>query len=181
MNKSEIRKKIFYIRKKKFSQKLVINSNKFIKFLEKEDIKNKIIGGYYPFNFELNILNILKALENKKYSISLPKVGKNNKMNFFQWSLNDPLRINKYGIPEPISKKKSYPGILLIPLLAFDKQLNRLGYGGGYYDRYISNFEDNYRIIKIGIGFSFQKINNLPTNKYDKKLDFIITEKDSFK
>ena len=84
MNKSEIRKKIFYIRKKKFSQKLVINSNKFIKFLEKEDIKNKIIGGYYPFNFELNILNILEALENKKHSISLPKVCKNNKMNFFK-------------------------------------------------------------------------------------------------
>tara|TARA_Y100000590_G_scaffold139661_1_gene159952 strand:+ start:3604 stop:3864 length:261 start_codon:yes stop_codon:yes gene_type:complete len=78
-------------------------------------------------------------------------------------------------------KKKSYPGILLIPLLAFDKELNRLGYGGGYYDRYISSLEDNYRIIKIGIGFSFQKINNLPTNKYDKKLDFIITEKGSFK
>ena len=102
-------------------------------------------------------------------------------MNFFQWSLKDPLKINKYGIPEPISKKKIYPSILLIPLLAFDKQLNRLGYGGGYYDRYISSFEDNDRIIKIGIGFSFQKINNVPTNKYDKKLDFIITEKESFK
>ena len=159
----------------------MINSNKFIKFLEKKDIKHKIIGGYYPFNFELNILNILEALEKKKYLISLPKVSKNNRMNFFQWSLKDPLKINKYGIPEPISKKKIYPSILLIPLLAFDKQLNRLGYGGGYYDRYISSFEDNDRIIKIGIGFSFQKINNLPTNKYDKKLNFIITEKDSFK
>ncbi len=119
MNKSEIRKKIFLIRKKKFSQKLVINSNKFINFLEKKDIKNKIIGGYYPFNFELNILNILEALEKKKYSISLPKVGKNNRMNFFQWSLNDPLRINKYGIPEPISKKKKLSRHIINSLTSF--------------------------------------------------------------
>ena len=99
-------------------------------------------------------------------------------MNFFQWSCKDPLKINKYGIPETISKKKIYPGILLIPLVAFDNQLNRLGYGGGYYDRYLSRFHDKDKIIKIGIGFSFQKVNNLPTNKFDKKMDFIITEKD---
>ena len=99
-------------------------------------------------------------------------------MNFFQWSLKDPLKINKYGIPETISEKKVYPGVLLVPLVAFDKQLNRLGYGGGYYDRYISKFQVSHKIIKIGIGFSFQKVKSLPINKYDKKLDFIITEKD---
>ena len=99
-------------------------------------------------------------------------------MNFFQWSFKEPLKINKYGIPETISKKKVNPGILLVPLVAFDNQLNRLGYGGGYYDRYISKFEDNDNMIKIGIGFSFQKVKSLPINKYDKKLNFIITEKD---
>tara|TARA_Y100001958_G_C20774838_1_gene249048 strand:+ start:248 stop:487 length:240 start_codon:yes stop_codon:yes gene_type:complete len=76
VNKSEIRKKIFLIRKKKFSQKLVINSNKFINFLEKKDIKNKIIGGYYPFNFELNILNILEALEKKNTQSHFQKLVK---------------------------------------------------------------------------------------------------------
>ena len=50
-------------------------------------------------------------------------------MNFYRWSFNEPLKINKYGIPEPITKK-IYPEVLLIPLLAFDKYLNRLGYGG---------------------------------------------------
>jgi 5-formyltetrahydrofolate cyclo-ligase len=86
-------------------------------------------------------LNILEGLEKKNYVISLPKVSKNNMMNFFQWSLKDPLKINKYGIPETISKKKVNPEVLLVPLVAFDKQLNRLGYGGGYYDRYISKFQ----------------------------------------
>ena len=99
-------------------------------------------------------------------------------MNFFEWSLEDPLKINKFGIPETINEKKVYPEVLLIPLVAFDNQLNRLGYGGGYYDRYISKYDSNNKLIKIGIGFSFQREKSLPTNKYDKKLDYIITEKD---
>ena len=98
-------------------------------------------------------------------------------MDFFQWSFNEPLKINKYGIPEPFSNKKIYPNILLIPLVGFDDQLNRLGYGGGYYDRYLSKVEIKHKIIKIGVGFSFQKVKNLPINRHDKKLDCIITEK----
>ena len=177
MNKSYIRKKILNLRKKNYSKNLLINFNKFSKFLKERNIRSKIIGGYYPFNYELDILNILEVLEKKNYVISLPKVGKSKMMNFFQWSLKEPLKINKYGIPEAISKKKVNPGILLVPLVAFDKQLNRLGYGGGYYDRYISKFQASHKIIKIGIGFSFQKVKSLPINEYDKKLDFVITEK----
>ena len=119
----------------------------------------------------------METLENKNYTLSLPKVAKNNNMDFFKWSFKDPLKINKYGIPETISDKKIYPNILLIPLVGFDDKLNRLGYGGGYYDRYLSKVQNNYEIIKIGVGFSFQKIKKLPINKYDKKLDYIITEK----
>ena len=177
MNKSEIRKKIFQLRKKKYDENLSINFNKFIKLLKKRDIKKKIIGGYYPYNYEIDILDVLKKLEKRKYLVSLPRITKNNKMDFFKWSSNDPLFINNYGIPEPISKKKIYPNILLIPLVAFDHNLNRRGYGGGFYDRYLSRIEHDYKVIKIGIGFSFQKIKKIPTNKYDKKLDFVITEK----
>ena len=98
-------------------------------------------------------------------------------MDFFKWSTNDPLKINKYGIPEPISQKIRHPNILLIPLIAFDKDLNRVGYGGGFYDRYISRIRKNKRILKIGIAYSFQKVKKIVTNKYDIKLDYIITEK----
>jgi 5-formyltetrahydrofolate cyclo-ligase len=177
VNKSSIRKKIIKLRKRNFSKKLSISPIKFLKFLKKKKITKKIIGAYYPFNHELNILDILGILEKKNYILSLPKVAKNNKMDFFQWSFEEPLKINKYGIPETTSNKKIFPNILLIPLVGFDNQLNRLGYGGGYYDRYLSKVQDYNKIIKIGIGFSFQKVKNLPTNKYDKKLDYIITEK----
>ena len=65
-----------------------------------------------------------------------------------------------------------------MPLLAFDKNRNRLGYGKGFYDKYFSRFIKNHKkIIKIGIAFSFQKYNKLPVNNKDFKLDYIITEK----
>tara|TARA_B100001057_G_scaffold430004_1_gene456454 strand:- start:3075 stop:3620 length:546 start_codon:yes stop_codon:yes gene_type:complete len=178
VNKESIRKKLLKLRKNKYSNNLLINSNKLFKFLEKKKSISKIIGGYYPFNFELDILNILEIFQKKNYIISLPKIAKNNQMDFFHWSFEDPLKINKFGIPETISKKKVYPNILLIPLVGFDNQLNRLGYGGGYYDRYLSKIQKKHKILKIGVGFSFQKIKNIPINKHDKKLDCIITEKE---
>ena len=98
-------------------------------------------------------------------------------MDFYSWSFNQPLKINKYGIPEPDSKVLVYPDILLVPLVAFDKKLNRLGYGGGYYDRLIEKLTKMKKILKIGLAFPDQKINNVPINKYDQKLDYIITNK----
>ena len=70
-----------------------------------------------------------------------------------------------------------YPDILLIPLVAFDRELNRLGYGGGYYDRLINKISRKKKVIKIGLAFSIQEIDEVPINKYDQKLDYIITNK----
>ena len=98
-------------------------------------------------------------------------------MDFYRWSFDDPLKINKYGIPEPFSKKLIYPDILLVPLVAFDKDLNRLGYGGGYYDRLIEKLSKKKKILKIGLALSVQKINSVPITKFDKKLDYIVTDK----
>ena len=165
------------MRKKNYFKNLSIDNNKILKFLNKKKIKNRIIGGYYPYNYEIDSLNILKKLEKKDYLISLPRISKNNRMKFYQWSFKEPLSINIYGIPEPLSKKKVNPDILLIPLVSYDKELNRLGYGGGYYDRYLSSIQNHKKIIKIGLGFSFQRIDKLSTNQYDQKLDYVITEK----
>ena len=97
-------------------------------------------------------------------------------MSFYQRSTNDPLAINKFGIPEPISKMIKYPDVLLVPLVAFDKNFNRIGYGGGFYDRFISNLEKSKKVLKIGLALSCQKINKVPTNKFDKKMNYIFTE-----
>ena len=177
MKKSEIRKKIFKLRKKIYLKNKYLDTNKIINFLNKKKTKKKIIGGYYPYNYEIDILDILSNLEKKNYHISLPKIEKNNKMNFYSWSLDEPLLINDYGIPEPISKRKVYPEILLIPLVGFDNEFNRLGYGGGFYDRYLAKKGNSKKILKIGVGFSIQKVSKIPTNQYDVSLDNIITEK----
>ena len=70
-----------------------------------------------------------------------------------------------------------YPDVILIPMVAFDKKLNRLGYGGGYYDRLINKLIKKKNFLKIGLAFSKQLINNLPVSKYDRKMDYIVTEK----
>ena len=177
MNKTEIRKKILDIRKKNDEKKLQINFQDISRILQKSKSVGKIVGGYYPYNFEVDTTKILKEFEKKKYLISLPKIKKNFQMDFFQWSSNEPLSINKYGIPEPISGKIMYPDILLVPIVAFDKNLNRIGYGGGFYDRYIKRIKKYKNIITIGLAYSFQKVKKIKINKNDMKLNFILTDK----
>jgi len=174
--------------KKKLRNKILIhrkNNYKFVypKYYLLKDIlkkfnflKNKKIGAYFPINYEIDCLEILKQLEKSRHKISLPITRKGNKMDFFEWSSNDPLFISKIGIPEPISKKKVYPDVLLVPLVAFNKDKFRLGYGGGYYDRYIQKIKKIKKILTIGMAFSFQQVRILPINEHDKKLDFIFTE-----
>ena len=181
VKKFQIRKSILKLRKKTIDKDIFINFKNILKILKNENIKGKIIGGYYPYNNELDCSEILKKFENKKYLITLPKIKNNFKMNFFEWTSKDPLTINKYGIPEPSSNKPRFPDIIFVPLLAFDKDLNRVGYGGGYYDRYIQRIKRKKKFLLIGLAYSFQKVKKIPTNKYDMKLDFIVTEKNVVK
>ena len=178
MKKSEIRNKIIKLRKKNYSKDLRIDFRSIIKILKKRKQKKKIIGGYYPYNHEVNVMPLLEKFEKSNYIISLPKIGKNSNMNFFVWSTNDPLNINEYGIPEPITNRMIFPDVLLVPLVAYDKNFNRVGYGGGFYDRYIKRIKKIKNILTIGLAFSYQKVKKIPIEKNDIKIDFIITEKD---
>jgi|TARA_B110000261_G_scaffold118909_1_gene132644 5-formyltetrahydrofolate cyclo-ligase len=175
--KSKLRNKILKIRKKNNKSNIQINFNQIIKIINKEKITKKIIGGYYPVNFEVDDLELLKKFKKNKFSISLPVIKKNFQMDFYKWSFSDILKINKYGIPEPENSNIVYPDIILVPLVAFDKNLNRLGYGGGYYDRLIAKLSKKKKITKIGLALSVQKIDKVPTNIYDQKLDYILTNK----
>ena len=177
--KSLIRKKYFLKRKKKFFE----ISDKFflplINLIKKRGISKKaFISLYYPSSFEVDVLKILKVEYFKKFNFLLPIIQKNKSMEFYKWKHNEILYVNKYGIPEPIKTIKIIPSIMLVPLLAFDKDKNRLGYGKGYYDKYLFKYIKTHKhILTVGIAFSFQKYNKLPVNKKDFKLNFIITEK----
>ena len=109
----------------------------------------------------------------------MPKIKDGNLLKFTEWSEKDVLLVNKFGIPEPIETQKSFfPDIVLVPLLAFDNNKNRLGYGRGYYDRYLNNLKKlNKKIEAIGVAFSFQNYKKIPSSSYDFKLNNVFTEK----
>tara|TARA_Y100000992_G_scaffold247074_1_gene178536 strand:+ start:277 stop:585 length:309 start_codon:yes stop_codon:yes gene_type:complete len=98
-------------------------------------------------------------------------------MDFYEWSFKDFLKVSSRGIPEPIAKKKVFPDLLIVPLVGFDKKKFRLGYGGGFYDRYIHKISKFKKVLTIGFAFSFQEIKKIPVNKFDQKLNFILTNK----
>ena len=178
--KSKLRKKYLKIRKENYFE---IDKKFFSPLLKliKRNIKKKsiIIALYYPSNFELNVLKVLELKYFSHQTILLPVAEKNNLMNFYQWKKNDVLTINEFGMLEPIKAEAKTPDIIIVPLLAFDKDKYRLGYGKGYYDRYLNKYIKKYKkkTITVGVAFSFQKHNKLPINKNDVKMDFILTEK----
>ena len=111
-------------------------------------------------------------------NILLPIIEENNKMNFFLWKKKRLLLVNKFGILEPQKTRKSVPNLMLLPILAFDRNKYRLGYGKGFYDRYLNKYLKKFNnIITVGVAFSFQKHHKLPIDKNDVKLDYILTEK----
>ena len=153
MSKSKLRKRILKKRENINKRNIKINFNKIIKLLKKKKKGKKIIGGYYPVNYEVDNLSLLKKLEKDNFIISLPSIKRYFEMDFHRWSLLESLKINKYGIPEPVIENIVYPDILLIPLVAFDKNLNRLGYGGGYYDRLITKLSKKKKNFKNRFSF----------------------------
>ena len=178
--KSKLRKKYLKIRKENYFE---IDKKFFSPLLKliKKNIKKKsiMVALYYPSNFELNILKILELKYFSHQTILLPVAEKNNLMNFYQWKKNDVLTINEFGMLEPIKAEAKTPDIIIVPLLAFDKDKYRLGYGKGYYDRYLNKYIKKYKknTMTVGVAFSFQKHHKLPINKNDVKMDFILTEK----
>lgn len=181
-NKDQLRKKFLTLRKKKYFEVSIKKFDKLINYITKRNKTKKklFIGLYYPSNYEFNILKLISKFKNSKAILLLPKILEGNFMKFVEWRKKDILTVNKFGIPEPFeTKKKNYlPDIVIVPLVAFDNYKNRLGYGKGFYDRYLFKLiKLNKKIETIGVGFSFQKHKKIPTSNFDFKLNNIYTEK----
>jgi 5-formyltetrahydrofolate cyclo-ligase len=179
-DKSYLRKSFLLQRRKKHSTVKKFNYDLIFRLIKKYFQSKKItIGGYYPSNYEVDILKFLEKASEKKFRISLPVIKFPNKMSFKSWIFKEPLYINKFGILEPKnSKKKTIPDLIMVPLVAFDSHLNRIGYGKGYYDRSLRKVSKiKKKVISLGIAYSFQKCKKIPVNNHDFKLDYIFTEK----
>ena len=178
--KQRIRENYLKIRKKKYFELSQENKIFIAKQVKKLCNKYKIykLALYCPINYELNILSAIIGFKIKKLQTCLPVIGKNNNMSFKEWKIKEPFHINRIGILEPNYKnKKINPQMILVPLVAFDKFKNRIGYGKGFYDRFLNKFCKKKNILSVGVAFAFQKTNIIPEEKHDKKLDYILTEK----
>ena len=175
-DKSFLRNKSLLLRKKKYLTVKKFNYNLIFRLIRKHFHSKRItIGGYYPSN----ILKFIEEASKKKFKITLPVIKSSNKMSFKSWVFKEPLYVNQFGILEPKNSiKEIIPDLIMVPLVAFDNRLNRIGYGKGYYDRSlrkISKIKKN--AISLGIAYSFQKCKKIPINSHDFKLDYIFTEK----
>tara|TARA_B100000029_G_scaffold254121_1_gene250944 strand:- start:1819 stop:2379 length:561 start_codon:yes stop_codon:yes gene_type:complete len=180
MKKSYLRNKFLLQRKKKNLKKIKFNFSLIFKLIKKNFSNKKIIiAGYYPAYHEVDILSFLKKASEEKFKILLPIIGSSGSMNFSLWNFGEPLYVNNFGILEPKKvKRKILPDIIMVPLVAFDNELNRIGYGKGYYDRYLKKISKiKKKTISLGIAYSFQKCRKIPVDKHDFKLDYIFTER----
>ena len=153
-------------------QKELLINQKLLDYLKE---KNKCLGAYFPIKSEVNIEPSLNKLHDNGNEISLPVVVEKNKPLVFKlWIKNQQLIKGKYNIRIPDNKIVIYPNFLLVPLLAFNDQKYRLGYGGGFYDRTISIL-NNKDFFSLGIAFDEQETNILFSEKHDRKLNAILT------
>lgn len=152
------------------------------RFINTTQFKNaEIIAIYKSFSSEVSTEEIIKYALKSGKKIALPRVNK-SKLDFYEIkSIDEKLIKSNFGIEEPIENSKTFVDkqkidLVIVPGLAFDKEKNRLGYGGGFYDRFLAGIN----ALKIGICFDEQLLKNetLPVKETDVKLDIIITDKE---
>lgn len=136
----------------------------------------KSIFTYVNMGSEVETKMIIRTALDDKKIVAVPKILNNKNMIFVRITSFEDLKLGKFNILEPISTdeiESDFETVFLIPALAFDIKNYRLGYGGGYYDRYL---KDSVCLKKVGLAYSFQIVDSLPTDKHDIPVDIVITD-----
>lgn len=135
------------------------------------------VSGFLAIGEEINPVPLMRALADAGHSLCLPVLqGKGKPLMFREWTRGQPLVERMWGIREPAdSAAVVAPDVLIVPLLAFDAEGWRLGYGGGYYDRTLADFRRTRKVIAIGIAYDEQKVDAVPHLDYDQRLDWVLT------
>lgn len=132
---------------------------------------------YWPADGEADVRALAVHARARGKRVYLPAVGHAGKMHFAPWPRGARLRRNRYGIPEPVGGRRASAALLdlvLMPLVAFDRQGNRLGMGGGYYDRALA--ARRRRPMRIGVAFALQEAAAIPAQPWDVPVEAVITE-----
>jgi 5-formyltetrahydrofolate cyclo-ligase len=139
-------------------------------------VPGAVVAGYFPFRDEADPRALMAALSAKGHQLALPVVESGLPLVFRAWKMGDAMHANAdaYGIPEPLAAAPAVvPALVLVPLLAFDADGHRLGYGGGYYDRTLDALKG---VPAVGIAYAGQEVPLLPREGHDHPLDAVITE-----
>ena len=180
--KKEFRKKQITIRKKLFSKiNKVFDENLFEELFKKINFETtNIVSSFISINTEISTSELNNYILKKNKILCLPTILKKDyHLVFRNFINNDDLIEGFMKIKEPPNNSEIViPEIIFVPCLAFDNFGFRLGYGGGYYDRTFSFLKNNKRkFISVGYAFDGQKVTEVPKDKFDIKLDYVITEK----
>lgn len=179
MDKNNLRKKMIEKRIKLTDQEVKNKSNSIISKIEEQDFfhNSKNIAIYYPFKNEVDLLFLFDKYKKDK-NFLFPKTY-NKTMKFHKVSSLSNFKKGSFGVMEPTEDIfKNSIDLFFIPGVAFSPSLYRIGYGGGYYDKYIKNI--NYQTRLIGVAFDMQVIDDIPVEEHDQKLHKLITEKEVF-
>ncbi|HFB55447.1 MAG TPA: 5-formyltetrahydrofolate cyclo-ligase [Hellea balneolensis] len=145
--------------------------------------KPRIIAAYMPLRSEIDPRPLMQALTESGagagYDLALPCIKrKHHPLVFRRYEFGDKLKGGAYGTREPQSGAAlCVPDIVLLPLLAFSRDGERLGYGGGYYDRTLAELRASQKIFACGLAYSGQEVPTLTSGEHDQKLDGVLSEK----
>ncbi len=141
---------------------------------------DQIVALYWPKGREFDTLPLMERLLTAGVTCALPVVVKDEwLLRFVAWNDGDALVDGPYGLKQPpVDENTAFvePDIFVVPLLAFDRRGNRLGYGGGYYDETLRHYRAMKDVTAVGYGYAEQAVLfNLPAEDHDQKLDVMIT------
>jgi 5-formyltetrahydrofolate cyclo-ligase len=139
-----------------------------------------IVAGFMPMKSEINPLPLMRRLADAGARLALPAVaGRGQPLIMRAWALGEPLAAGVWGIrePEPTALVVA-PGIVIVPLLAFDRAGHRIGYGAGYYDLTVAALRAKQTVVAIGVAFAAQEIAEVPATPRDVALDLVLTERE---
>lgn len=133
-----------------------------------------VVAGFWPIGAEIDVRPLLALLAERGHAICLPVTpGRGLKLSFRHWRPGDSLLPGRFGTSHP-QGEDMVPDYLLVPLLAFDRQGNRLGYGAGYYDRTLSGLPGAFR---LGCAYASQEMDAVPAGPDDVRLHAVATER----
>ena len=143
------------------------------------------VAGYWASHGELPLNLVIPPLATRGQQFLLPVIGAGRQLRFAPWKAGDGVQPNRYGIPEPVDPPELLEpfqiDLVLVPLLGFDRRGNRLGHGGGYYDRSFAFLNEQVRPTEpllVGIAYAFQELPEVEEEDWDVPLDVIATERE---